>query len=108
MLLVGAIFKKLNWEKGSQALLPLWILTEGLIINIERFIISIEIYNTPTYYSDLRLNFTTKFVLSILFGVIDFNYLVFAHIPAFISSIVVLLAFEIKHDLSLTDKPYFV
>ena len=108
LLLVGAIFKKLNWEKGYKALLPLWILIEGLIINTERFIITVEQYDTPTYYSELRFNFTTKFVLSILFGVIDFKYLVFFHIPIFICSIVLLLAFEIKYDLSVTDKHNFV
>ena len=45
----------------------------------------------------------TKFVLTIMFDVFDLKYMVFVHIPIFISFLSVLLVFEVKSELSSTD-----
>lgn len=41
----------------------------------------------------------TKFVLTIIFDVIDLKYMVFAHIPIFISFLSAMLVFEVKSEL---------
>ena len=102
LLILGALFKRLNWKKGYQALLPLWIILEGLILSTQRFIIKRDTSYNSSYYSNLRLQFIIKYFLTVMFDVIELKYMIFVHIPIFISLISVMLVFEVKSSQQQT------
>lgn len=102
IIILWGLLKGCKRQKMYQYLLPMWLVGEGIVLNLQlRIWVSCDseqadLCDRPELDEQVRLRFLymTKFTLSVILNVMDFKCLFYCHCPIYLVASLIALSFE--------------